>query len=36
MDAFAQTLHQMGAWALKNLPVVNSTGLEGGWDIDFP
>jgi uncharacterized protein (TIGR03435 family) len=35
MDAFAQTLRPMVSAPLRNLPVVNSTGLEGGWDIDF-
>jgi uncharacterized protein (TIGR03435 family) len=35
MDAFAQALHQMVSGPLGNLPVMDSTGLEGGWDIDF-
>jgi len=32
MDAFAETLHGMVS---GRLPVANSSGLEGGWDIDF-
>jgi uncharacterized protein (TIGR03435 family) len=36
MDAFAQALHQMLSGLLGDLPVVDSTGIEGGFDIDFP
>jgi uncharacterized protein (TIGR03435 family) len=34
MEAFAQTLQGLSG-LLSNRPVVDSTGLEGGWDIDF-
>lgn len=36
MDSFAQTLRPRLANGSRNLPVVNMTGLEGGWDIDLP
>ncbi len=35
MEVFAQALHQFASGALRNLPVADSTGLEGGWDFDF-
>ncbi|MGD0873335.1 MAG: TIGR03435 family protein [Bryobacteraceae bacterium] len=35
MDAFAPTLRRLVSGPLRNLPVVDSTGLEGGWDIDL-
>src|SRR5262249_8573155 len=34
MDAFARSLRQMGRDYLE-IPVVNSTGLEGFWDFDL-
>ncbi len=34
MDDFAQRLHQMAGGYLDK-PVVNSTGLEGTWDLDL-
>jgi uncharacterized protein (TIGR03435 family) len=35
MDAFGQTLRPLVSGPLRSLPIVDSTGLEGGWDIDF-
>jgi len=35
MDGFARTLRRLVSGPLGNLPVVDSTGLEGGWDIDL-
>jgi uncharacterized protein (TIGR03435 family) len=35
MEAFASTLRTFAAPAFENLPVVDSTGLEGSWDIDL-
>ena len=35
MDAFAARLHSIVSSARSNLPVKDSTGLEGGWDVDF-
>ena len=35
MEVFAQTLRQMVSGLLGNLPVVDSTGIEGAWDIDL-
>jgi uncharacterized protein (TIGR03435 family) len=35
MDAFAPALRRLVSGLLKNLPVVNSTGLEGSWDVDL-
>jgi uncharacterized protein (TIGR03435 family) len=34
MDAFASSVHDWAGGYLAN-PVVNSTGLEGGWDFEF-
>lgn len=34
MEAFATTLHQFGRNILNN-PVIDSTGLKGGWDFEF-
>jgi uncharacterized protein (TIGR03435 family) len=35
MEAFAAALRRFGSSFFDNLPVVNSTGLEGAWDIDL-
>jgi uncharacterized protein (TIGR03435 family) len=35
LDVFAAVLRQRAAAAFNSLPVVNSTGLEGAWDIDL-
>jgi uncharacterized protein (TIGR03435 family) len=35
MDAFAERLRRLLATPIADLPVVNHTGLEGGWDIDL-
>jgi uncharacterized protein (TIGR03435 family) len=35
MDAFARALRRLAAGPLGNLPVVDSTGLEGSWDVDL-
>lgn len=35
MDQFAVSLRQLASGYFDNLPVVNSTGLEGYWDIDL-
>lgn len=35
MGMFAEALHQLASAPLRNLPVADSTGLEGGWDFDF-
>jgi uncharacterized protein (TIGR03435 family) len=35
MAAFAQSLRGLVSAPLRTLPVVDSTGLEGSWDIDF-
>lgn len=35
MDAFAQSLRRTVSGPLGNLPVVDNTGLEGGWDLDL-
>ncbi len=35
VDSFAQTLRRAVSGPLGNLPVVDATGIEGSWDIDF-
>jgi uncharacterized protein (TIGR03435 family) len=35
MEMFAQTLRPRLSNAARNVPVVNMTGLEGGWDVDL-
>jgi uncharacterized protein (TIGR03435 family) len=35
MDAFAQSIRPRLSSPIQNLPVSNSTGLEGGWDLDL-
>jgi uncharacterized protein (TIGR03435 family) len=34
MEAFAPALRRLVSGPLANLPIVDSTGLEGAWDID--
>jgi uncharacterized protein (TIGR03435 family) len=35
MEGFAQALREMVSGYLGNRPVLDSTGMEGSWDIDF-
>jgi uncharacterized protein (TIGR03435 family) len=35
MEAFAPALRRLAASSFNNLPVVDSTGLEGAWDFDL-
>ena len=35
METFAQDLHQWGGDGTLNKPVIDSTGLQGGWNFDI-
>jgi uncharacterized protein (TIGR03435 family) len=35
MDSFAATVQRLLSTPARDVPVLNSTGLEGGWDVEF-